>query len=125
MRVDSVNQKFDVLLKDTMGFINQLSIETTSGIRREVISRQLVKGDFNPGTTPCSQTTVETSAIQRLSFIQQSVTRQIPTTEDNTIKAISTHVIQATETTARIKLPITSTAIFSNLMTDVTPIFNQ
>ena len=108
-----------------MGFIIQLSIETTSGLRREVISKQRVNGDFNPETTQCSQTTVETSAIQRLSFRKQSVTRQIPTTEGDTIKTISTLVIQAMETTPRIKRPIGSTAILSNLMKEVTPTFNQ
>ena len=108
-----------------MGFIIQLSVETTSGLRREVISKQRVKGDLNPGTTRCSQTTVETSAIQRLSFRQQSVTRQIPATEGETIKTISTLVIQPMETTAQIKLSISSTAILSNLMTKVTPTFNQ
>ena len=97
----------------------------TSGLRREVISKQRVKGDFKPGTPQCSQTTVETSAIQRLSFRQQSVTRQIPTTEGDTIKTISTLVNQAMETTARIKLPISSTAILSNLIKEVTPTFNQ
>ena len=107
-----------------MGFIIQLSIETTSGLCREVISKQRVKGDFNPGTTRCSQTTVETSTIQRLSG-QQPVTRQIPTTEGDTIKTVSTLVIQAMETTTRIKLPISSTSIPSILMTEVTITFNQ
>ena len=108
-----------------MGFTIQLSIETTSELRRELISKQRVKGDFNPRTTRCSQTTVENSAIQRLSFRQQSVTRQIPTTEGDTIKTISTLVIQTMETTARIKLPISSTAILSNPMTEVTLTFDQ
>ena len=108
-----------------MGFIIQLSIQMTSGLRREVISKQRVKEDFNPGTTRCSQITVETSTIQRLSFRQQSVTRQIPITEGDIIKTISTLVIQAMETAARINLPISSTAILSNLMTEVTPTFNQ
>ena len=108
-----------------MSFIIELSIETTSGLRREVTSKQRVQGDFNPGTIQCSQTTVETSVIQRLSFRQQPVTRQIPTTEGDTIKTISTLIIQSMETTARIKLPISSTAILSNLMKEVTPTFNQ
>ena len=126
MRLDSVNQRFDVLYTDAMGFIIQLSIETTSGLRREVIFQQRVTGDFNLGTAPCSQTTLETSStIQRLTFRQQPVTRQIPTTEGDTIKTISTLVNQAMQTTARIKLPISSRAILSNLMTEVTPTFNQ
>ena len=108
-----------------MGFIIQLSIETNSGLCREVISKQRVTGDFNPGTTRCSQTTVETSTIQRLSFRQQPVTRQIPTTEGDKIKTVSTLVIQAMETTTRIKLPISSTSIPSKLMTEVTLTFNQ
>ena len=108
-----------------MGFIIQLSIETTSGLRRKVFSKQRVKGDFNPGTTQCSQTTVETSTIQRLSFPHQSVTRQIPTTKGDTIKKISTLVIQAMETTACIKLPISSTAVLGILIAEVIPTFNQ
>ena len=46
-------------------------------------------------------------------------------TEGDTIKTISTLVIQPMETTAHIKLSISSTAILSNLMTKVTPTFNQ
>ena len=61
-----------------MGFIIQLSIDTTSGLCREVISKQRVKGDFNPGTTRCSQTTVETSTIQQLS----STTSNTPNTNN-------------------------------------------
>ena len=108
-----------------MGFIIQLSIETTSELCREVISKQRVKGDFNPGTTRCSQTMVEISTIQRLSFRQQPVTRQIPTTEGDTIKTVSNLVIQAMETTTRIKLPISCTSIPSKLMTEKTLTFNQ
>ena len=108
-----------------MGCIIQLSIETTSGLRRDVISRQPVKEDFNPGTTRCCQITVKTTTIERLRFRQQSVTRQIPTTKGDIIETISSLVMQAIENTARIKLPISSIAVLSNLMTELTAALNE